>query len=93
MRGSNSSINTGEREGTSREGTSIKVDDKHVFEHGNKIYHIAIIDYLQEWNTDKKLERFTKTMILGKNSEQLSAIEPNAYARRFEHFVSNHVIV
>jgi len=32
-----------------------------------KIYHISIIDYLQEWNCNKISERFIKTTILGKN--------------------------
>ena len=56
---------------------------KHSFPHGNRIYHIAIIDYLQEWNLKKKTERFLKTTILVKDGKKLSAIEPQEYARRF----------
>ena len=49
---------------------------KHRFKHEHKILHISIIDYLQEWNLNKKGERFYKTMIKGKNPDKLSAIEP-----------------
>lgn len=46
-----------------------KFDKIHRFTaHSNKkMYHISIIDYLQEWNCNKKGERFLKTVILGKN--------------------------
>lgn len=53
---------------------------KHRFKHERKILHISIIDYLQEWNVSKKVERFSKTVLLGKNPEMLSAIEPKLYA-------------
>lgn len=56
---------------------------KHSFVSGNFIYHIAVIDYLQEWNLNKKAERFIKTNILMKDRKMLSAIEPIEYARRF----------
>lgn len=59
----------------------------HTFENERLIYHIAVIDYLQEWNCNKKSERFLKTVVLRKNKAMLSAIEPNEYARRFLHFV------
>jgi len=38
---------------------------------------------------NKKLERFSKTFILGKNSDGLSAIEPKTYARRFKNFMKS----
>jgi len=59
---------------------------------GKRVYHIAIIDYLQEWNFAKKLERFTKTVLLGKDGPTLSAIEPRAYAQRFRHFMEMNVL-
>mmetsp|Transcript_3020 Transcript_3020/g.4094 ORF Transcript_3020/g.4094 Transcript_3020/m.4094 type:complete len:317 (-) Transcript_3020:75-1025(-) len=52
----------------------------HCFVKGRRVYHVAIIDYLQEWNIDKKLERFTKTVLLNKDAGLLSAIEPQTYA-------------
>ena len=53
---------------------------KHCFINEHLIYHIAIIDYLQDWSFKKKGERFIKTNLLGKDPDNLSAIEPNAYA-------------
>jgi hypothetical protein len=49
---------------------------KHSFKNGNRIYHIAIIDYLQDWNLNKKTERFLKRTFLLKDGKTLSAIEP-----------------
>jgi hypothetical protein len=45
--------------------------------------HVSIIDYLQEYNLSKKGERFIKTMILQKNADGLSSIDPIRYGRRF----------
>lgn len=59
----------------------------------NVIYHISIIDYLQEWNFNKKSERFMKTVLLQKDGVGLSAIEPNQYAKRFIHFMEMNVFV
>ncbi len=50
---------------------------KHRFANYNYTYHLAIIDYLQAWNMAKKVERLTKTIMLGKDGVKLSAIEPN----------------
>jgi len=54
---------------------------------------VSIIDYLQDWNLNKKAERFIKTTILSKNADLLSAIEPNTYAARFKKFMEKNVIV
>ena len=43
--------------------------EKHCFLNGNRVYHISIIDYLQTWNLQKKLERLTKTVFLGKDAQ------------------------
>jgi len=32
-------------------------------------YHISIIDYLQNWNFNKKSENFAKSTFMGKNSK------------------------
>jgi len=58
-------------------------NSNHTFAHGDKIVHLAIIDYLQEWNLNKKLERFSKTVVLQKDGDALSAINPDKYAKRF----------
>ena len=66
--------------------------EKHCFSNGNRVYHISIIDYLQTWNLHKKLERLTKTVFLGKDGQNLSAVDPNVYASRFTDFVLQNVI-
>lgn len=52
----------------------------HRFQNEKRIYHVAVIDYLQEWNFNKKLERFLKSKMLMKDGKNLSAIEPETYA-------------
>ena len=65
---------------------------KHCFISGPKLYHIAIIDYLQEWTVEKRLERLTKTLILKADGAALSAIEPGEYARRFKDFMERNLL-
>jgi len=67
------------------------MSEKHRFQFDKKILHISIIDYLQEWNFSKKSERAYKTLILRKDPQRLSAIEPQEYARRFRYFMESNV--
>ena len=53
----------------------------------------VVVAELQEWNTQKKCERLIKTTLLGKNKENLSAIEPVKYAARFKRFCEKSVFV
>jgi len=46
---------------------------------------------MQSWDKNKKLERFTKTKILGKNAKGLSAVPPREYFTRFNNFMRNTV--
>jgi len=46
-----------------------------------------VIDFLQDWNLIKRMERFAKTKLLNKNPAGLSAIEPSAYQKRFQRFM------
>ena len=64
---------------------------KHCFVSGNRVYHISLIDFLQEWNLNKRGERFMKTVLMGKDGPTLSALEPNEYAVRFKKFCEQHV--
>ena len=43
-----------------------------------------MIDYLQEWNFDKKLEAFSKSTFQGKDSKMISAVNPKDYKKRFD---------
>ncbi|CAH0479752.1 unnamed protein product [Peronospora belbahrii] len=51
---------------------------------GPSIYYFGLIDILQTWNMDKKLERFAKTRLLAKDPDGLSAIPAAAYCERFK---------
>ena len=64
-------------------------EDRHKFysKCGRFIYHVAIIDYLTEFNFTKKVERFFKTTILSKNSEGISDVPPDWYCKRFIEFM------
>ena len=64
----------------------------HCYKAKSKIYHIAIIDYLQAWNMQKKIERYSKMTFLGKDGSRLSAIEPQAYACRFRNFMEANIL-
>jgi 1-phosphatidylinositol-4-phosphate 5-kinase len=59
---------------------------------GKFIYHLAIIDYLQDFNFDKRLESMIKTVI-NKEGAEISAIEPNSYSRRYVKFMKEKVII
>ena len=59
---------------------------------GKYIYHLSIIDYLQNWNTSKKVENFAKKWVLGKDGRLISAVEPQWYGRRFKDFMFRNVL-
>lgn len=50
---------------------------------GPGTYYIGIIDILQEWNWNKKLERFLKIYFKRCDGDGISAIEPVTYSERF----------
>ena len=60
---------------------------------GRYVYHIAIIDYLTEFNLTKKFESLYKVNIKNNKAEHVSAVNPNLYASRFVNFMSKEVIV
>lgn len=51
---------------------------------GPSVYYFGMIDILQQWTMEKKLERFAKTKLLGKDTDGLSALAPTAYCDRFK---------
>ena len=59
---------------------------------GRFIYHIGIIDYLQDFNMDKKLENFAKYTVL-RHGSGISAVPPPAYAERFLRFMRDYVVI
>lgn len=54
---------------------------------GPGLFFMGIIDILQEYNTQKKVERFLKTKFLFKDSNGLSAMAPMPYRQRFCAFM------
>ncbi|CAK74756.1 unnamed protein product (macronuclear) [Paramecium tetraurelia] len=55
-------------------------------------YHIGIIDYLQQWNVNKSLERKTKKIIRMNLQLDTSAQEPNRYGKRFKEKLINRIL-
>jgi hypothetical protein len=59
---------------------------------GRYIYHISIIDYLQDFNIEKKCENWLKTN-LNKQGAEISAIAPKGYHDRYFKFMKDKVII
>ena len=64
----------------------------HIIKGKTETIHLSIIDYLQEWNLNKKIERAYKVNVLQKSGSGLSAVEPDQYAQRFKRFVERFVL-
>lgn len=92
---------------TEVDGVSQKLkpeQDLHVLSaDGKYIYHVSIIDYLQTYNTEKKLERWGKIIKMKLNflnfledetetdPYMISSISPDEYQKRFMNFVMRTV--
>jgi hypothetical protein len=60
------------------------------------IYYIGIIDFLQDYHFEKRMENFLKESILGNSSKEngeISAVPPKRYAPRFVKFMAGSVII
>ena len=66
---------------------------KYISENGRFIYHIAIIDYLQEYNLEKKAENFIKVNFYQRDENKISATNPLLYMKRFYQFMKEEVII
>ena len=55
------------------------------------LYHMGVIDYLQDFNLNKKLENKFKSQI--KDGDYISAVPPPWYAKRFIEFMCNNVLI
>jgi hypothetical protein len=56
---------------------------------GDRAYYISIIDYLQKFDAMKKWENLFKKIQHQSKIDQISCIEPGAYANRFLNFMRN----
>ena len=55
-------------------------------------YHVGIIDYLQEYNTKKKLELKLKSLFVSSDEARtLSVSNPDYYQQRFKKFMYEKV--
>ena len=57
------------------------------------IYILGIIDYLQSYNARKFLENKYKYIFHGKNIKNISAVEPEFYAKRMYNFAKENIFV
>ncbi|DAZ94785.1 TPA: hypothetical protein N0F65_002398 [Lagenidium giganteum] len=55
---------------------------------GPSLYHFGIIDILQQWTFEKKMERFYKTTFKRKDPDGVSAMPPKPYKFRFQQKMS-----
>ena len=51
---------------------------------GPAIYYLGIVDFLQDWTTNKKFERTFKIYALRKDPDGLSVMQPEKYKLRFQ---------
>mmetsp|Transcript_27991 Transcript_27991/g.37915 ORF Transcript_27991/g.37915 Transcript_27991/m.37915 type:complete len:107 (+) Transcript_27991:2165-2485(+) len=59
---------------------------------GKQVYHLGIIDYLQDFNLEKTAECYAKKSINAKGAE-ISAVPPRDYAPRFLNFMREKVLI
>jgi hypothetical protein len=52
---------------------------------GPASYSMGMVDILQTWSVQKRLERFGKVHILKEDGDGLSAMDPHRYCMRFQH--------
>ena len=66
---------------------------RHCFlsEDGKFIYHVGIIDYLQDFNFDKMVENKYKSIV--SDGQKISAVHPKMYCERFFEFMQSQVII
>ena len=65
-------------------------ESRNLIRHGDKIFHIGIIDYLQAWNLSKKIENKWKSKKPDKLSD-ISAVSPWPYYHRFREYAKKHI--
>lgn len=51
---------------------------------GPAVYYLGIVDFLQDWSTQKKMERAFKIYVGRNDPEGLSVHNPDAYSARFQ---------
>lgn len=75
----------------SRNIQGIKLGSKILSTDGRYIYHISIIDYLQKYTCQKKMEHCYKRTFLNTVGDEISSINVRRYQSRFMEFMRNKV--
>ena len=57
------------------------------------VYHLSVIDYLQDYHFEKKFENFIKKNKDRKNAKLISAVPPADYAERFKQWMKGNVFI
>lgn len=52
---------------------------------GNAIYYMGIVDFLQDWSLNKKIERVAKIYLQRSDPQGISVMEPGPYRDRFQN--------
>lgn len=86
----NTSIQRNEESDRYKEGFE-ECKNSFLSEDGMYIYHLGIIDYLQDYNLQKKLE--TKLKSIYHDDKLISCVPPKFYSQRFNNFMKEHVII
>lgn len=54
------------------------------------IYHFGIIDFLQKWTTQKKVENFGRSIMI--DETKISCVNPTLFEKRFLDFIRKEVL-
>lgn len=52
---------------------------------------MGIIDYLQLWNCNKRVESYSKALCYCRDRSLMSAVDPGEYSQRFRRFMADEV--
>lgn len=66
---------------------------RYISKNGRFIYHIALIDYLQAFDIEKKAENLIKVWVYNRKEYKISAVNPILYKNRFLKFMKDQVII
>lgn len=75
----------------SRNVEGLKLGEMILSSDKNYIYHISIIDYLQKYTMQKKIEHCYKHVVLGVKRDDISSINVKRYSSRFMEFMKEKV--
>eukprot|EP00483_Globobulimina_turgida_P010400 UN10421 len=66
--------------------------EKVMFENKKNIYFTGIIDFLQKYNTKKKMESYYKRVKVSEGKDAISSVDSKTYANRLYDFIEKRII-